>query len=347
MTHQFSCHFQLLFVAALFALCGCEKGTQDEGEIPAVIGRVQDAEKTTTAKAEQLSKPSESTSPLETTKAPATQKSGAKDLATILKQEKAEFEKQAIEIPDSWKRMSKDNHIWADKENKRVIIRGMICLDHGLLEMFACPRDTKEHEAIVSVHAKAWEAHATMVALGINPGKPMLWYEEYYPVSGPVMNVDVWWTDEQGNVVKKRAQDLILNRDTGKPMECDFVFGGSEQLYDPYTKKNDYLADMGPMINVANQPDAMIDVSIESSDAAQGSLFEANTANLPPVNTKVYIVLSDSGKRIKSTITPEVEEKIKRAMERREPPGYEKPDESDKVEAEKKVDADKEEEGKK
>lgn len=323
MTHQNSCQFQLLLIAVLFSCCGCEKPVQDEGEIPATIGRVQDAKGTlqpTASKAELLSKPAESTTPLET------QTPAKKDLATILKEEKVEFEKQTIEIPDSWVRMSKDNHIWADKKNKRVIVRGMTCLDHGLLEMFACPRDTKEHESIVSVHANAWEAHATLVALGINPGKPMLWWEEYYPVSGPVMNVEVWWTGKDGKMVKKRAQDLILNRDTGKPMECEFVFGGSEQLYDPYKKKNDYLADQGPMINVANQPDAMIDVSIASSDAAQGSLFEANTANLPPVNTKVYIVLSDSGKRIESKITPEIEAKIKRAMERREPPGYVKPD---------------------
>ena len=242
----------------------------------------------------------------------------SKDLATQLKKEKEEFEKQTIEIPDSWIRMSKTNHIWADKANKQVIVRGVICLTRGQLEMFACPRDTKEHEAIISVHALAWEAHATMVALGINPGKPMVWYEEYYHAGGPVMNIDVWWTDEKGKLIKRRAQDMILNRDTGKPMQSEFVFGGSHQEYNEYRKKNDYLADQGPMINVANQPDAMIDVVIESSDeAGQGLLFEANTENVPPMNTKVYIVLSSSGKSIESKVTPEVEANIQKAIEKR------------------------------
>ena len=165
--------------------------------------------------------------------------------------------------------------------------------------MFACPRQTKEHEAVVSVHAPASEVHATLLALGHEPGKPMVWTDKYYPASGPVMNVELWWDDKDGKRVKRRAQDMIRNTKTGKAMDCDFVFGGSEKVYDPYEKKDTYMADFGPMINVANQPDAMIDVSIISDDEAQGSLFEAFTENVPPVNTKVYIVISATGEVIK------------------------------------------------
>jgi len=64
------------------------------------------------------------------------------------------------------------------------------------------------------------------------------------------------------------------------------------------------MADFGPMINVANQPDAMIDVSIVSSAVAQGSLFEGFTENIPPVNTKVYVVLSASGKVVEKQKRP-------------------------------------------
>ena len=90
------------------------------------------------------------------------------DLVTQLKKEKEEFAKQTIEIPSTWKRLSKENHIWADKQNKQVIVRGAICMREGFLEMFACPRDTKEHEAIISVHASSYEVHATLVALGVD-----------------------------------------------------------------------------------------------------------------------------------------------------------------------------------
>lgn len=217
------------------------------------------------------------------------------DLATQLKKEQAEFAKQTIEIPDSWKRMSKTSHIWADKEKKRVVVRGVICLREGLLEMFACPRGTKEHESIVSVHAKSSEMHATLIALGIDPGKPMDWRGEYQPASGPIIDVEVWWT-EDSKLKKRRMQEMLKETKTGKATTAKFVFGGSEIYVDPSTKTQTYYADSGEMINVANSPYAMIDVTIKSSmEAEQGLMFAALTENIPPVNTKVYLVLSASG----------------------------------------------------
>ncbi|QEG23239.1 YdjY domain-containing protein [Mariniblastus fucicola] len=288
-------HLAILFIGLLLtSFVGCADARQDRSEIPATIGEVQDADPDTQDPEEKPAATVDSGSKsnkLESAKPPK------QDLVTLMKKEEEEFEKQTIEIPGTWKRLGK-NHIWVDPKNKRVIVRGAICLQEGLLEMFACPRQTKEHEAIISVHAKAQEAHASMLAIGIKPGKPMTWVEEYFPVDGPVIDIEIWWTDKDGKLVKRRAQDMIRNTDTGKAMASDFVFGGSKEIYDPHHKRNDYLADYGPMINVANQPDAMIDVSIQSSAEAQGSLFEAFTENVPPVNTKVYVVLSDSGKRI-------------------------------------------------
>ena len=276
-------------------ISGCAESVQDEGEIPTTIGEVQDAQGESPKAVPVADKSTDSVDE------PESDEPKKMDLASQLRAEKEAFEKQTIEIPKDWKRLGK-NHIWADQKNKRVIFRGAICLDQGLLEMFVCPQQTKEHEAIISAHAPASEVHATLLALDIQPGAPMLWAEKYYPVSGPVMNIEIWWTDENGKLVKRRAQEMIRNTDTQKAMACEFVFGGSETVYDPYDKTDDYMADFGPMINVANQPDAMIDVSIQSSAEAQGSLFEAFPENVPPVNTKVYVVLAASGKVIKSTI---------------------------------------------
>ena len=279
------------------ASAGCADAIQDKGEIPATIGLVKDVQQED-GKEAILPETTTNQKPGATSELESAETEPL-DLATILRKEKEEFVKQTIEIPGDWKRMWKESHIWANIKKKQVIVRGAICSEKALLEMFACPRKTKEHEAVVSVHGKASEVHATMLAMKINPGAPMIFFQgEYYPVDGPILNIEVWWNDENGKLVKRRAQELIRNTDTGKAMESEFVFGGSEQVYDPYEKKQDYMADFGPMINVANQPDAMIDVSIESSEAAQGSLFQAFTENLPPINTKVYLVISATGKKI-------------------------------------------------
>ena len=52
-------------------------------------------------------------------------------------------------------RLDPKAEVWVDAKRKRVIVGGQICLRQGLLEMFACPRGTKEHESIVSVNTKA------------------------------------------------------------------------------------------------------------------------------------------------------------------------------------------------
>ena len=293
MTNRIICQNVLLITTLVFAMAGTANAFQDAAEIPASIPQVQEIDSgSASAETESDSQYQE-------------YEPGNADIAAQLRAEKEEFAKQSIEIPKTWKRLGK-NHIWADVENKRAIVRGATCLEQGLLEMFACPRQTKEHEAVVSVHAPASQVHATLLAVGHEPGQPMLWLEKYYPATGPLMQVELWWTDKDGKLVKRRAQEMIRNTKTGKAMACDFVFAGSEKVYDPYEKKDIYMADYGPMINVANQPDAMIDVAIESSAEAQGSLFEVFTENVPPVNTKVYIVISATGKVIEAQERPKV-----------------------------------------
>jgi len=218
------------------------------------------------------------------------------NIADQLRLEEQEYEKQSIEIPSSWKRLSKTSHIWADVETKSVIVRGSICLQEGLLEMFACPPDTKDHESIVSTHAMASEAHAAFLAMGVDHGKPMVWVGKYVPVTGPIIEIQVWWS-ENGELKKRRAQEMILNAHTEKAMETDFVFGGSEIYHDTHTKENTYYADSGEFINVTNSPYAMIDIAIESTTKAEeGLLYSALTENVPPINTKVYLVMTPTGK---------------------------------------------------
>ena len=59
------------------------------------------------------------------------------------------------EAPPGLTRLTKDYEVWADLKRKLVVVGGQVCLREGLLEMFACPRGTKEHESIVSLNSKA------------------------------------------------------------------------------------------------------------------------------------------------------------------------------------------------
>ena len=197
--------------------------------------------------------------------------------------------KQTITIEAKWKRLGK-NQIWINHEDKQVMVRGRICLQEGQLEMFACPGSTKAHESVIASEAPASEIHACFEALGFPPGHPVKWDPKYTPAQGPLVKILVGWNDDDGNFVQVNAREMIKIAGTDKTLETDWVFGGSEIYVDNVTNEKIYYADSGEMVCLSNFSTAMLDVPIESSDAADGLLFEANKEKIPPPNTKAYMI---------------------------------------------------------
>ena len=206
-------------------------------------------------------------------------------------QEEGEQEKQTIEISAPWVRLSKKHEIWIDMKSKKVMVAGQICLRQGGLEVFACPRRTKEHESIVSVNASALELHTCLIAIGADPGKPVQWTPEYKPATGPKINIDVVWS-EDGQQITRNAKELVRNFDTKKELSKDWVFCGSQFYVNPEDGSKTYYGDSGEMICLSNFATATLDLPVESSGSNESLLFEANTEKAPPLGTKVYLVLS-------------------------------------------------------
>src|SRR5262245_11966564 len=100
--------------------------------------------------------------------------------------------------PASLTRLSPDYDIWIYLKRKLVVVDGKVVLREGMLEMFACPKGTKEHEAVVAVNCNAQFVHAGLIAVGAEPGHPVVFAPEYKPATGPIVEVWVLWKDEQG-----------------------------------------------------------------------------------------------------------------------------------------------------
>jgi hypothetical protein len=221
---------------------------------------------------------------------------------------KAADDQQTIEIPQGWKRLGK-REIWIDFKKKQIIVGGSICLNEGALEMFVCPTNTKEHESVIAANALASEVHAALIALNVAPGKPCQWDPEYKPAFGPVIDIDILWMDEaKKQIVKRPAESFIRDSETKKAMTHQWVFGGSEIYEEPDTGEKFYYGDSGEMICLSNFSTATMDLTVESSQSNDGLLFEAFTENIPPVGTKVYVVLTP-GQRIGIDGKPEPEKK--------------------------------------
>jgi len=219
---------------------------------------------------------------------------GSSELCGQPPKEKAVAIKDIKAPPDDragLKRLSPDSAVWLDSKNKHVVVDGEVCLTKGFLEMFACPKETKEHESVVAVNAKAYLVHAGLLALGAKQGKPVQFDPEYVPARGEQVDVICFWTDKDGKKHKAAAQDWVRNVKTKKAMTYPWVFAGSDFWLDENTGKRHYLADAGDFICVSNFPSAMLDVPVKSSQDNDNLLFEAFTENIPPRGTKVTLVL--------------------------------------------------------
>lgn len=193
--------------------------------------------------------------------------------------------------PAGARRLSPDYDVWIDSKAGTVIIDGQISLREGMLEMFACLRNTKEHESIVSANTRAFIVHAALLSLGAEPGTPVQFMPEFKPPSGTEIEILVQWIDEEGNEETAPAQELIKDIRTGKAMVHPFVFAGSLFSVDPETGERHYMAEGGDFICVSNFGTAMLDVPVESSPSNEALAFVAFTERIPPLGAPVRLIL--------------------------------------------------------
>ena len=203
----------------------------------------------------------------------------------------AEQGKAVSKTSSGFVKLTKEHDVWIDPKRKWVVVDGIVCLREGQLEMFACPRDTKEHESVVAVNAKARYVHAALLAVGSRVGHPVKFDPKYVPATGTVVDIAVLWRDKKGVKQVMRAQDWVQNFRSKKALPYPWVFGGSGFWTDDSTGERHYYGDGGDFICVSNFPSATLDLPVASSQANSNLTFMANTENIPSQGTKVRLVL--------------------------------------------------------
>jgi hypothetical protein len=190
------------------------------------------------------------------------------------------------------KRLGKTEDVWLDVAGKRVVVGGVICLDKGPIEYFACPEKTKDYESLVAVRSSSQLIHAGLLAIGLQPGTPVSFDPEYQPAKGPVVSVTMRWKDKAGKTHEVPAQEWIRDTRTKAAMKERWVFAGSAFWTDPADGKEYYQADGGDFICLSNFPTAMLDLPIPSTQTNDALLFEVFEGRVPPAETEVEIVLA-------------------------------------------------------
>lgn len=230
-------------------------------------------------------------------------------------------------VQEHWVRMHPGYEVWLDTKEKQVIVGGRISVHDGMLEMFACPIDTKDHEAIISTISNAETIHIGLLAIGAMRGVPSYWTEETGLVTaiGPVCNISVSWPSE-GETKSVDARTFIRDAQTGKALEHEWVFCGSRIWINPKdARQREYQADFGDLICVSNFPSAMIDLNVESSSSDADRVYVANPETVPSPGHPVLISIkpdlsTNPSEELVATKTAErdaVEQRMRIEMEKR------------------------------
>jgi len=184
--------------------------------------------------------------------------------------------------------------VQVDVAKRRCSFETEVCLREGALEFLVVGWQTKTHESILHTKAKASHLHAGLLLLGLTPGKPARWsgQEEgarFLPPAGAGLKMELAWKDKNGKAHRVDAGAWLKaggEKQFTPPKE--WIFVGSEVLPD-----GRYWAELdGEVVSVTNFASAVIDVPFRSSNVdAMRDLF-ANPAAIPPVGTKVEVILT-------------------------------------------------------
>jgi hypothetical protein len=148
-------------------------------------------------------------------------------------------------------------HIRINRAQRLVEFDGFVPIDAHhpdsplvFLEVVACTRGTKEHEALVVTDAKPSEVHAALLLIGLEPGAPgsFRWDNDTLvpiPAAGDPVTVSIAYRDEEGVQVESNAAAWIKHAETGKTIGeagaaaprwviagSAFVTKGGREMYD-------------------------------------------------------------------------------------------------------------------
>jgi hypothetical protein len=199
---------------------------------------------------------------------------------------------------ESKKSLFARNVYFEKKGDKRLVILSAAVAHQpqAFCEFFLCRTNSNEYESVLVADVEPVKVHEALIAAGANSGSPVK-FDPFRPPTGDRIKVTLVW-QEKGLEKRASAQSWLRDRKNGEEMKADWVFAGSQFLENPLDAKRPvYAADReGIVMSLANFESAVLDVSIESARLRAEQSFEAFDEHIPPVGTKVSVIMEPMGK---------------------------------------------------
>ena len=214
-------------------------------------------------------------------------------------------EKEVDPVAEAIKKVNEeDNGITINAEKKYVDVTATVCLRRGdFLEMFACTKDTREHESILVIDSAPSTMHLGLLLLGLEPGKPLSYDmkadpPKLVPAKGP--EVAVFIVIKADDVEREVPANRWVQDTKTKEMKKDniWLFAGSQ--FAEFQDEQVYLADVnGSAISLVNFGDDLLTLPNKMTDAnnSHGKVWAPRTDAIPKVGTKVIIRLKPKAEK--------------------------------------------------
>jgi hypothetical protein len=202
-----------------------------------------------------------------------------------------------------------------DFEQGHVDIQSEVCLAEGRLELIACTEDSKEHESIVAIKAKAMHVHTALLLLEARNGHPARrqpvnkqngrWVT--VPPTGDPIEVSLVLKSVRGKRVERPISDFVApvkgNRvpaaerapdaaEDGEPFPDTFLFAGSVlRRQGPGPRR--YMSDVsGNVISISSFGDELLCLPGIHTRADGALRWRVDARELPEVGQPVTLRLT-------------------------------------------------------
>lgn len=179
-----------------------------------------------------------------------------------------------------------------DWTNRRVLVDARVVLRAGPLEFFACVAPNRAHESVLLLEGSATHVYMALGLIGLTPGHPPQWDEaagRMLPPEGECVDVRVEWAGAAGAPNTAQAFEWLREIEYGRaPLPRPWLFCGSVVGRD-----GRLAADAsGAGIALVDFGDSLLTLSRGHVDRNADLWVEAHTPAIPPLDTRVVVVLS-------------------------------------------------------
>ena len=210
----------------------------------------------------------------------------ASEKLTIYPQSTAATDAQLIKPQQIYESTYQLGNVVFDTNKREVRIPGEINIvgANVNIEFFACGKLGKTHESILIIDAEPLHIFAALGVLDFEPGMNLTVEGDPRTPTGSPAEIWVEW-DRDGEVISRRARELIWNAFTEQPMqETSWIFTGGRQINNQFTPQLFHN-----IIAVYRDPDSLFNHPLPTG--TDDRTYRVNTDVIPPKGTKVKIII--------------------------------------------------------